>query len=60
MLTNETLARAKGLRGQGDNNDFITSLRPQPTVAWKNLTPAHRLQILATIDNIKNTNSPCQ
>jgi hypothetical protein len=48
-----------GLMGTGepDNN---TGLPPQPTVAWVNVDPAVRVQILATFNNFRDTNLPCQ
>lgn len=48
-----------GLMGTGNINN-TTGLPPQPTVAWGNVAPAMRLQILATFYNFYNTNPPCQ
>ncbi len=46
--------------GQGGDLDNITSLPPQPTVEWKNLTQAKRKEIVDLINNFKKSNPPCQ
>ncbi len=49
-----------GLMGRGGEPDKYTGLPPQPTVAWKNLSQAERLQILNIFYNFRDTNQKCQ
>lgn len=59
--SNETYSALSwiGLMGSGKIDD-VTGLPPLPTVAWKNISQAQRIQLLNIFYNFRDTNTPCQ
>lgn len=48
-----------GLMGEGSIN-MTTGLTTNPTVAWQNLTPTQRINIINTVTTFESSNTNCQ